>query len=370
MPGPNRVVLPSMPETSLWISPQIDGISGRGLVWHSVCPIMASPSKLLTAFFPHGDYSHPTKLPAVYYDDVEELGLVDLYQYDFSIDKEEEWLSGPIVRSAPRATVMTKSISLSSLMDPCKLFAEDDEPTSDGHAFTPRHSTPVGRRQQQQHSNGDGPVSPISQVDTTVMHARNRTFEKDDENGVPGDDSVSPDEKKPLNRTHERLPLTNGLVNGARKIELPRVASIPAPQAGVKSSIPAPPAGSRIPAGGGLRPPSRPPVTTTPVKNTMNRTSSLGNLSANQKLTAGQMPPPSSRPTFPAPNGVALRGPVLQNGGLVPPKMGAAGNRLTRPTHFMKAPANIPAAPSAITAASGIPTRIPGPKTTASTVKK
>ena len=117
---------------------------------------------------------------------------------------------------------------------------------------------------------------------------------------------------------------------------------------------------SGIPSSG-LRPPSRPPVTQA-VEPSMHRTTSLGNLSANKKLT---IPPASSNrpPIAHPPNGAtAVNGIARNGGGGVAPKI-VTSSRLVRP---FAAPAKLPNLPPP----TGVPSALSRiPKTTAA-VKK
>ena len=54
---------------------------------------MASPSKLVTAdnFFPKKDILRPQKMPAIFHDDLKELGLIDVWGMDMTVDDEASW---------------------------------------------------------------------------------------------------------------------------------------------------------------------------------------------------------------------------------------------------------------------------------------
>ncbi|GAU98495.1 hypothetical protein RvY_09633 [Ramazzottius varieornatus] len=340
---------------------------------------MASGDVSSAPLFPVKDDLSPVKMPPSFQHDISEFELLDLYAMDLRVDNPETWLSGPIEgKRASRG--MRKSTSLGALNRASLV----EVPFTDGDDFAPasEHILPAGSppsqstpnnpsktvRRFERRAGGDGPVSPVPHVDfgsepedaaadelnKTVVHAANRTFGKE-----------------------EQLPQSSAQTNGVKTEQEPASGNEPSYKIvgkAVASGMQARPSAIVRP---GLRPPSKPPVTTSSVgSNGMNRTTSLGNLSSN-KLSVGAAPA-NNIPAIPTRtgsltgglqgmNGIAApsvrassttRGTVKSlNGPLntVQPKIGGSTATMVRRPVTAKIPSGIPTPSSTAGASSRIP---------------
>ena len=158
--------------------------------------------------------------------------LIDWLRFSFGLFRLYEILPP----SKPRVnSIMMKSTSLGALNASGQFGLSEPNSVEDEEPF-PRQSTPVGKGTWPAGGGrGDGPgVSPINNgdpVDRTVTgkvpKAVNRTFEAEKkEEKATLSSETSPDENNApggqLNKTHDRLPQTEGTVKNA----IPRVAPV------------------------------------------------------------------------------------------------------------------------------------------------